>query len=72
MSDADERVCNSVSYPGPPEREGSKDTEMRSGTETYMTSEANERNREQERCDAAHGIEQQARQQHSAPSGIHL
>ena len=51
-------------------QKGSNDTEMRLCTESYMILEANEENREQEWCYVADGIEQQAWQQHSPPSGV--
>ena len=52
-------------------QKGSNDTEMRPCTESYMILEANEGNRGQERCDVAYSIEQEAWQQHSAPSGVY-
>ena len=72
MSEADERVCiyaviltDTWDHP----KKGSHYTQ-RPCTESYMIPEIKEGKREQERCDVVHGIEQQAWQQHSPPSGV--
>ena len=74
MSEADEGVCiyaviltNTWDHL----QKGSNDTETRPCTECDMMLEATEGTREQEWCDVAYDIEQQAWQQRFAPSGVY-
>ena len=74
MSEANERVCVYaviLTDTWDHVQKWSNETELRPCAESYMILEANEGNRRQERCDVAYSIEQQAWQQHSAPSGVY-